>query len=127
MPVALRRAEHGADQASVLTQATVRAAEQLGLNNADLARIIGVSAATVSRYKRSLVQITPTSKAGELALLLIRVFRSLDPLVGSDGIKRKAWMHTMNQALNGVPAELIRRPDGLARTLAYLDGMRAAA
>jgi len=29
--------------------------------------------------------------------------------------------------LSGVPATLIRRPDGLARTLDYLDGMRAPA
>ena len=27
----------------------------------------------------------------------------------------------------GVPAQLILKPDGLTRTLSYLDGMRAAA
>lgn len=115
------------DQEALLTGATIKAAELLGITNADLAKTIGVSVPTVSRYKRAVASIAPSSKPGELALMLIRVFRSLDPLVGSDGEMRKAWIHSRNEALNGVPAKLILRPDGLARTLAYLDGMRAAA
>ena len=58
--------------------------------------------------------------------MLIRVFRSLDPLVGGDEGKRKAWMSSYNKALVGQPNQLIRKADGLVRTLAYLDGMRAA-
>ena len=111
---------------AVLTKATVRAAEGLGLHNADLARIIGVSDSTVSRYKTKGAGISPTSKPGELALMLIRVFRSLDPLVGSDNEMRKAWMHSDHQALGGVPAKLIRHPEGLVRTLAYLAVMVSA-
>ena len=99
----------------------------LGLQNNELARIIGVSSATVSRYRAESAAIEPTSKTGELALLLIRVFRSLDPMVGADDDKRKAWMHSPNKALNGVPAKLLLKPDGLVRTLDYLDGMRAGA
>lgn len=125
MTAALRKP--AVDPDLVLTQATVRAAAMLDMSNAALARTIGVSDATVSRYHKAQARIAPTSKAGELALLLIRVFRSLDPLVGSDGDMRKAWMNSRNQALGGVPAQLILRPDGLVRTLAYLDGMRAAA
>ena len=50
----------------------------------------------------------------------------LDPLVGGDEGKRKAWMSSYNKALVGQPNQLIRKADGLVRTLAYLDGMRAA-
>jgi hypothetical protein len=114
------------DPEAVLTKATLRAAAMLDMTNADLARTIGVSGATVSRYKDAAARIAPTSKPGELALLLVRVFRSLDPLVGSDGELRKAWMHSPNKALNGVPAKLILKPDGLVRTLSYLDGMQRA-
>lgn len=109
------------DPAATLTKATVRAAERLGLNDAVLAQVIGTSPATVSRYKRGTAQIDPDRKVGELALLLVRLFRSLNPLVGSDGEKRKAWMHSTNDALGGVPATLILKPDGLSRTLAYLE------
>ena len=115
------------DPEMVLTKATINAAAMLDLTSAELAKTIGVSDATVSRYKSAQASIAPASKPGELALLLIRVFRSLDPLVGSDGELRKAWMHSPNKALNGVPATLILKPEGLASTLAYLDGMRAAA
>ena len=116
-----------ADPAAVLTKATIRAIEQLGLRNSDLARIIGVSSATVSRYRSASSRIAPRSKTGELALLLIRVLRALDPLVGFDDANRKAWMHSRNKALHGIPADLLHRPDGLVRTLDYLGGMRAAA
>lgn len=122
---ALREPEVSPDV--VLTKATLRAAEMLGITSTSLAKIIGVSDATVSRYKRQQTFIESASKQAQLALLLIRVFRSLDPLVGSDGEQRKDWMRSRNRALNGVPAELIANPEGLARTVAYLDGMRAPA
>ena len=112
---------------SVLTQATLRAADLLALQGSDLAKVIGVSDSTVSRYRSGAAEISPSSKPGELALLLVRVFRSLDPLVGSDTQLRKEWMHSLNKALGGVPAQLVLKPDGLTRTLSYLDGMRAAA
>ncbi|MDR1967687.1 MAG: MbcA/ParS/Xre antitoxin family protein [Burkholderiaceae bacterium] len=122
---ALRQPE--ADAAEVLTKAAVRAAAMLGLQSAVLAKVIGVSDSTVSRYKAASAGIVPQSKSGQLALLLIRVFRSLDPLVGADDARRKAWMRTPNMALGGVPEQLIQSPDGLVRTLDYLDGMRAVA
>ena len=112
---------------TVLTKATLRAADLLALQGSDLAKVIGVSDSTVSRYRSGGSEISPDSKAGELALLLVRVFRSLDPLVGSDTELRKEWMHSLNKGLGGVPAKLILKPDGLTRTLSYLDGMRAAA
>lgn len=114
------------ERSAVLAKATLSAAEQLGLNHADLAAVIGVSEATISRFNSHARTIDPSSKEGELALMLIRVFRSLDPLVGGDEGKRKAWMSSYNKALVGQPNQLIRKADGLVRTLAYLDGMRAA-
>lgn len=112
--------------AEVLTKAVVRAAGLLGLPDAALAAVIGVSPATVSRYRSGTAVLRPEQKAGQLALLLIRVFRALDPLVGGDDEGRKAWMHGPVTPLRGTPAELVLRPDGLVRTLAYLDGMRAS-
>ena len=115
-----------ADSFVVLTKATLRAAEQLGLSNAELAEVIGVSGATASRLKSGDRAISLNTKEGELALMLIRLFRSLDPLIGGDDGKRKNWMGSYNKALLGNPNQLIRIVDGLVRTVAYLDGMRAA-
>ena len=111
----------------VLAKATARATDVLGLSGAALARIIGVSEPTVSRIRKGEYPLDPNSKVGELSLLLVRVYRSLDALVGTDDQKRKDWMRGMNKALGGVPLQLIERPDGLVATLNYLDGMRAPA
>lgn len=111
----------------VLGKATVNAAKELDLSNAALARVIGFSEPTIGRIVGGIRGIDPLSKEGQLALLLIRVFRSLDPLVGSDARKRSDWLTSYNQSLNGHPNALIETPHGLVTTLAYLDGMRAAA
>lgn len=115
------------DKSHVLGLATVRAARELALSNAALARVIGLSEPSISRIASGTSGIKPASKEGQLALLLVRIFRSLDPLVGSDTQKRHDWLRSHNKALNGVPAVLIETPFGLVTTLSYLDGMRAAA
>ena len=71
--------------------------------------------------------VNPASKEGELALLLVRAYRSLDALVGADDAQRRAWMGGHNHALAGAPIDLIQRADGLVAVVAYLDGVRAVA
>ena len=61
-----------------------------------------------------------------MALLLVRVYRSLDALMGADEGKRMLWMTGFNEGLR-VPQQLVQRVDGLVATLAYLDAMRAPA
>ncbi len=112
---------------AVLTKALLRAADLLGLSSAALGRILGVSEASISRLYAGSRTVDPHSKEGELALLLVRVYRSLDALVGTDGAQRKAWMQGHNRALNGRPLELIARAEGLVAVAAYLDAMRAPA
>ena len=122
----LARASHN-QSGLVLAKATARAAGLLGLSGAALARVIGVSEPTVSRLLHGERPLNPESKEGELAALLVRVFRSLDALVGNDDQQRLAWMKSHNQALAGVPVQLIEKAEGLVATLRYLDGMRAPA
>jgi|SRR6267143_2863054 len=112
---------------AVLTKALLRAAGLLGLSSAVLARILGVSEASVSRLTSGARTVDPESKEGELALLLVRVYRSLDALVGAEAAQRNAWLHGHNRALNGRPIDLIQRTDGLVNVVAYLDAMRAPA
>lgn len=123
----LTHAVSAPDKAMVLGKATIRAAQALQLSNAALARVIGFSEPTLSRIAGGTRGIDPQSKEGQLALLVVRLFRSLDPLVGSDAQKRSDWLRSHNKALNGVPQDLIETPQGLVTALAYLDGLRAAA
>ena len=120
-------AQPRSDPASVLTKAVLKSAELLELPSFVLARILGVSEASVSRLYSGSRKIDPESKEGELALLLVRVYRSLDALVGTDAAQRKAWMMSHNRGLEGRPIELIKRAEGLAAVVAYLDAMRAPA
>jgi len=113
-----------ADPGEVLAKATIRASELLGLSEAALSRVLGVSEATASGVLKGEKTIDPQSKEGELALLLVRVCRSLDALVGTDDQKRRAWMGSHNKALGGQPMRLVQRAEGLVVTLHYLDGMR---
>lgn len=115
------------DPAAVLTKAVLRASGLLGLNNASLSAILGVSEASISRLSGGTRVIDPESKEGELALLLVRAYRSLDTLVGSDEAARRAWLTSHNQALNARPVDLLGKVAGLAVVVTYLDAMRAPA
>ncbi len=119
------RAQAAPDAANTLSRATVRAARFLGLAQSDLAPVLGVSAATLSRLANGQRQLEPGSKAWQLAALFVRLFRSLDAIVGSDDAAAQAWLRSDNTALGGVPLDLIRDPAGLVRTVDYLDAARA--
>jgi transcriptional regulator with XRE-family HTH domain len=113
------------DAARVLSAAVLRSSELLGLSRAALARVLGVSEAGISRLANGARAIDPASKEGELALLLVRLYRSLDALVGNDAAQRLRWLDSYDRGVNGRPVELIERAEGLAGVVAYLDGMRA--
>ena len=111
------------DAAPVLAKAAINAALRLGLRNKQLAEIIGTSEASVSRL-RSGRGLDPERKEGELALLFLRMYRSLDALVGGDDVKARAWLHAANDHVGGIPAERIRTVEGLVDVIQYLDAMR---
>jgi len=125
MPVAQKVLAPARDK--TLTKATVRAAQLLDLTQADLAPILGVSESTVSRMARGEYELSPEQKAWELAALFVRVFRSLDALVGSNPTQAHAWLNSENTALGSVPRTLITRTEGLVRVLQYLDAARGRA
>ncbi len=108
-------------EAEVLTKATVRAAERLGLTHAQLASVLGVSASTVSRLAN---QPLARPKALELATLFVRLYRSLIGVVGTDSAASE-WMAGFNHFLDARPMDRIAEVEGLVETLRYLDAMRA--
>ena len=120
---ALVRGQERPDAASVLARALVNAAGRLGLRNRHVATVIGTSEASVSRLHGGR-GLDPGTKEGELALLFLRLFRSLDALVGGDDDKARAWLNAENAHVRGVPAERIRTVEGLVDVVQYLDAMR---
>lgn len=111
------------EASAVLTKAVLSAADRLGLRNRELAEILGSSEASISRLRQQR-RLDPGDKEGELALLFLRLFRSLDALVGGDARKAKAWLESPNVHLGGIPKHQIRRVEGLVDVVQYLDAMR---
>jgi uncharacterized protein (DUF2384 family) len=69
-------------------------------------------------------RLSPTrAKEWELAILFVRLFRSLDALWGHEGTAR-AWLAGYNTGLGAVPLELIKSAAGLVRVVDYLDHAR---
>lgn len=110
--------------ARTLAKATLRAANLLGLTQAELAPILGVSRATVSRMAAGDYLLPPQQKTWELAALFVRLFRSLDALVGSNEAQARAWLNSENSGLGAVPRALLPRAEGLVRAVQYLDAAR---
>ncbi len=111
------------DERRVLTEAVRRLAEEWSLSHKELSVVLGVSEASLSRLGRSRT-IDPKSKEGELALLLLRIFRSLDALVGGSSEKAGLWLRAENAHLVGIPLSLLKRVDGLVHVAEYLDALR---
>jgi transcriptional regulator with XRE-family HTH domain len=110
---------------AVLTKAALRAADRLGLSGRQLADIVGVSEATVSRWKRGDSLLEPGSKPFELAALLVRTFRSLDAITGGDEAVARRWLAAPNAALAARPVERMTQVQGLVNVTIYLDARRA--
>ncbi len=111
------------DEGALLAKAAFRAARALGLSQKDLAATIGVSAASASRMKDGGFALS--GKPFELAVCLVRIFRSLDAIMGGDEAAMRSWMGAGNRDLRGTPRQLIRTPAGLVGVMNYLDAQRA--
>jgi hypothetical protein len=108
----------------VLAKAVLRAAISLDLSQAALAEILGASESSISRMKEDGYRLGP--KEFELAALLVRVYRSIDALMGGNQRNLRAWFHAENDHLQGAPVDLVLRVEGLTRVAQYLDFMRGA-
>lgn len=108
----------------VLRKALLRMAERLGFSRRELSTILGLSEASLSRLYDGKRFIEPTSKEGELAAMLLRLYRSLDTLFGGNEKQCQWWLRSENTHLGTTPAQLIQTIQGLMITVTYLDAMR---
>ena len=107
----------------VLAKAVLSAATRLGVTQRGLASILGASEASISRLLRGR-SLDPATKEGELALLFLRMYRSLDALVGGDDARARAWLQAEHIHLGGTPASRVKTVEGLVDVVQYLDAMR---
>jgi hypothetical protein len=109
----------------VLSEAVARVATCWKLTNEQLGSVVGISASTASRLRSGSYHLQRAEKAFELGQYLVRLFRSLDALMGSDDAASMSWLKSENLDLGGKPIDLIRTIRGLNDVADYVDDYRA--
>jgi uncharacterized protein (DUF2384 family) len=113
------------DKGVTLSAAVARIAEFWNLSNSKLGTILGLSAPTISRMKRGEATLDPASKSFEAGQFLVRLFRSLDAMLGSDDAAARRWLDTQNLDLDAKPIDEIDTMRGLIAVCDYVDFYRA--
>lgn len=113
------------NEGQVLAEALGRIAGFWQLTNEQLGRILGLSPASVSRLRSGSYVIARDDKAFELGQFLLRLFRSLDALVGSDDAAARSWLRTPSLDLGGRPIDLMPTVAGLVQLCDHVDAHRA--
>jgi transcriptional regulator with XRE-family HTH domain len=108
----------------ILTGAVMRASTLYEITQAALAQILGLSPSTVSRMANGAYTLDDQKKEWELGALFVRLFRSLDAVVGSNDTTARGWLNGENSGLKAKPIDLIRSTEGLVRVVQYLDAAR---
>ena len=88
-------------ESAIVAKAALRAADRLDVTNKLLAKI--------------------------LAVMFVRLYRSLDAVIGGDDAVAKAWLRNKNSALKEAPIDLVQSVWGLTEVIQYLDARRALA
>ncbi len=111
-------------QDMVLTKAICNVSAFYAFTGKDLSHIIGISESSATRLNQGKKFISPHTKEGELALLLIRLYRSLNAMVGNNHEKARAWLNANNNYFQKKPIDELKTIPGLIGVLHYLDAMR---
>lgn len=127
MPMHSKTAVDSNTRSEVITKAFINAAKLLQLNTQEIIHITGMSPASWTRVCHHKRLIEVDSKEGEMAVLFLRVYRSLDALFGGNDDASRDWLRSENYHLEGIPIELIQSIEGLVRVVTYLDAMRGVA
>lgn len=118
----MKHNEADAKKDQILAKSASAAIRWLGLREADLTGPLNALAARPAHGMPDL-ELMPEER--EAALLLVRLCRALEVLVGPDQQRCQAWMVAPNLALQDRPADLLRTQEGQVTLLSYLDHMRA--
>lgn len=122
-----KQIKHIPSKEQVLSKALINVANNLALKQKELSEIVGSSKSEISRLYNGSSYIYPNTKEGECALLLIRIYRSLNALLGEDERQCQEWFHSNNAHLGRMPREMSKKIEGLVEIVSYLDAMRGLA
>lgn len=108
----------------VVHKALMRASENLEINRAKLALVLGLSAPSVTRLFQGQFQFGIASKEYEHALLFLRMYSALMALAQERQLAI-AWLRAENLGVGQKPIELMLSTEGLVRVVGYLESTNA--
>ncbi|OJT49560.1 antitoxin Xre/MbcA/ParS toxin-binding domain-containing protein [Pseudomonas moraviensis] len=109
---------------AVLGKAFIRAGQGLGLDDADLAAVLGEQVSTVLRLRNGHEQLKPSTEAWGRAMFMVELYQSLLAVAGNEQ-NAKVWLSSMNRGLSGRPRDLIACRAGLEQVVQYLASTRS--
>ncbi|WP_350600167.1 MbcA/ParS/Xre antitoxin family protein [Pseudomonas sp. 65/3-MNA-CIBAN-0223] len=107
----------------VLGKAFFRAGEGLGLDDSDLAAILGEQVSILLRLRHGNELLEPSTEALSRATLLVELYQSLLALVGTEQ-NAKIWLSSQNRGLSGRPRDIACQT-GLEQVVQYLAATRS--
>ena len=110
---------------ALMSKALLNAARRLEMTNIELAQVVGISESKLSRMDRQEAFVSRSGKEFDLAVLFVRLYRSLDSITGGDRVTSAAWIRNPNKAFDTVPVERMKSLEGLVDVVHYLDSRRA--
>src|SRR3974390_3945129 len=93
------------ERRGVLAGAVLRASALLEITQSSLAQILGLSASTVSRMANGAYTLDDQKKEWELGALFVRLFRSLDAVIGSNESAAPDWLDFKKHPLSRRPLQ----------------------
>ena len=112
------------DQNAVLTKAFIRMAKYYQWTGKEIHELTGMSESTITRLYQGKKNLSPSTKEGEVAVLLLRIYRSLNAMIGNHHEKARLWLNHENVYFKQKPIEAMKTLSGLIQVLQYLDAMR---
>ncbi len=106
----------------LVANSLAQAAKFMEITNIELAKMMGISASAFSRAIQK--GFSPQSLKGQVALMIIRVYRSLSALSGQNHGFMTHFLRTKNTYFNQAPLETMDTLEGLVMVNHYLDAMR---
>lgn len=113
-----------ASASRILSAAVIKTADIWELTDQQLARILGLSLPDITQLRAGDGVLESDSQPFEAGRLLIRLFKKLDGLMGSDDRASISWLHAVNLDLGACPLERMQSRKGMREVFDYLDSYR---
>lgn len=110
-------------QSGVVAKALTNVIDEFSLSPESASQILGIDLNMIT--KQSIEQCLKDSDSLELALMLIKIYRSLYAIVGGSQSAMTHWLTTDNRDFHGhSPLEQMRCQNGLTEVARYLETMK---